>query len=46
MLSSYTKVVRENGKLFHALVLPITLSKYVFHQVYDALGHNGSTRTY
>ena len=32
--------------LFHVLVVPITLSKYVLHHVYDALGHNGTARMY
>ena len=40
------KVGREDDKLFHVLVVPLTLSKYVLHQVHDALGHNGTGRTY
>ena len=39
-------VVREDDELFHALVIPITFSKYILHQVHDALGHNGTARTY
>ena len=34
----------RDDKLFHALLVPITLSKYVLHQVYDALGPNGTAR--
>ena len=40
------KVLRENDKLFHALVVSINLSKYILHQMHDALGHNGTARTY
>ena len=36
------KFVRENDKLFHALVVPITFSKYVLYQVHDTLGHSGT----
>ena len=34
--------MKEDDKLFHALVLSVTLSKYVLNQVYDVLGHNGT----
>ena len=40
------KVVREDDKLFHALVVPVTFSKYVLHQMLDALGHNDIARAY
>ena len=40
------KVVREDDKIFYILVVPQTLSKYLLHQVYDALRHNGSSRIY
>ena len=30
------KVVREDDKLFYALVVPLAFSKYILHQVYDA----------
>ena len=35
------KIVREEDKPFHALVVHITCNKYVLHQLHDALGHNG-----
>ena len=28
---------------FHALVVPITTSRYVLFQAHDALGHNGTS---
>ena len=40
------KVVREDDKLFLALVVPITFSKYIMHHVHNGLGHNGTVRTY
>ena len=40
------KVVREDDKLFHALIVPIVFSKYVLYQAHDALGHNGTAWTY
>ena len=40
------KVVRGDDKLFHALVVLLALRKYILHQVHDALGHNGTARTY
>ena len=45
MMGSYTihKVVREDDKLFHALVVYLTPSKYVLHQAHDTLG---TARTY
>ena len=36
------KVVREDDKLFHALVV----SKYVLLNAHDALGHKGTARSY
>ena len=38
--------MREDDKLFHVLVVPVPFSKYILHQVYDALGHSGTSRTY
>ena len=35
------QVVREDYKLFHAVMVPLALSKYILHQAHDALGHNG-----
>ena len=32
------KVVREDDKTFHALVVPTLLAKYVLHEAHDALG--------
>ena len=40
------EVLREDDKLFHGLVVPVTFSKYILHQAHDALDHNGTTRTY
>ena len=40
------EVVREDDKLFHALVVSITLSKYILHQVHETLGHNITGTTY
>ena len=40
------KDVREDDKLFHALVVTITFNKYILHQACDALGHNGTARSY
>ena len=40
------KVVREDDKLFHVLVVPVAFSKYVLHHMHDALGHNGTDRTF
>ena len=40
------KVEREDDKLFHVLVAPSVFSKYILHQVNDALGHNGTAKTY
>ena len=37
--------MREDDKSFHALVVLQTLTKYVLHQAYDALGHS-TARTY
>ena len=42
----FHKIVREDDKLFHVLVVPIAFSKYILHQVLDALGHNGNVRAY
>ena len=38
--------MREDEKLFHEQVVPIAFSKYILNQVHDALGHNGTARTY
>ena len=38
--------MREDNKQFHALVLPISHSKYVLHQVNDAFIHNSTARNY
>ena len=38
--------MREDDKLFHVLAVPVPFSKYILHQVYDALGHSGTSRTY
>ena len=40
------KVVRKDDEIFHALVVLVTFSKYLLHQVNDALGHNSTARTY
>ena len=40
------KVVIEDDKPFHALVVLIVFSKYILHQAHDGLGHNGASRTY
>ena len=40
------KIEREDEKLLHAVVVAFILSKYVLHQVHDALGHNCTARTY
>ena len=32
------KVVREDDQFFHTLVVPVVSSKYVLHQVHNALG--------
>ena len=42
----FHKVVREDDKLFHALVVPLAVSKDVWHQVHGVLGHNSIARTY
>ena len=34
------KAVKEDNKLFHALVVPISFSKYALHEVHDTVGHN------
>ena len=39
-------VVREDDNLFHAVVIPVALRKYISHQTHDALGLNGTARTY
>ena len=39
------KVLRDDEKLCHALVVPI-FSKYVLYQALDALGQHGTARTY
>ena len=40
-------IVREDDKLFHALVVPLVLTtKYILHQVHNALGHSGTARPY
>ena len=38
--------LREDAKLFYALVVPIIFNEYVLHQSYETLGHNGTARTY
>ena len=40
------KVVREDNKYFHVLVVPQALTRYVLHQAHNEFGHNGTTRTY
>ena len=40
------KVVREDDKLFHMSMVPITFSKYILHQAPDTLCNNGTARTY
>ena len=42
----FHKVVREDHKIFHVLVVPQTLVKYILHQAYDVLGDNGTAKTY
>ena len=32
------KVVRQDDKTFHALVVPTLLVKYVLHEAHDAMG--------
>ena len=39
-------VVGEDGKLFHVLMVPRLCSKYILHQMLDALGYSGPARTY
>ena len=38
--------VRVDDKIFHALAVPATVSKYILHQAHDALGDSGTARTY
>ena len=40
------KVVGEDDRLFHMLVVPSALSKYILPQVYDALEQTGIFRFY
>ena len=39
------EVVTEDDKLFYALVVFLSLSKYILHQLHYASGHNGTTIT-
>ena len=36
----------RDDEMFHALVVFITMSKYILHQAHDTLGHNGIAITY
>ena len=45
-ISLLHKVVGEDDKLFYALVVPLTLSKYILHQTYNILGHSGTDCSY
>ena len=38
------KIVRGDDILFQALLVPVFFSKFILHQVHDALGHNGTAR--
>ena len=40
------KILREHNKVFHTPGVPQAPSKYVLHWVHNALGHNGTARTY
>ena len=40
------KFVREDDKMFHMLVVPENLSKSILHKAHNAIGHNGTARTY
>ena len=40
------KVVSEDDKSFHVVLVPQFLMEYVLQQVHDVLGHNGTTRAY
>ena len=40
------KVMKEDNKSFHALLVPWALIKYILHQMHDTLGHIGTFRTY
>ena len=39
------KVVREDDKIFHALVVPIAFSKHILHDVHNTLGHICAAKT-
>ena len=40
------KVVRDDDKLFPALVVPITFNKYILYEAHNSLHHNGTSKTY
>ena len=40
------KVVREDNEIYHMLVVPQTLIKYVLHQAHGILGHNDTAGMY
>ena len=46
MRHSHKKVVREDGKIVHTIVIPQSLTKYMFQQAHDVLGHDGTARNY
>ena len=33
------QIMRDDDKIFHMLVVPQTLSKYILHQAHNMLGH-------
>ena len=39
------KFVRKDDKLLHPVVVPVTLNKYILHQVNFVLGYNATART-
>ena len=42
----FYEVMREDDKLFNALVVHLTLSKFILHQVHDALGQHCTARAH
>ena len=35
---------KDQGKEFRALIVPMTIQKYVFYDSHNSLGHNSTTR--
>ena len=40
------KVVKEDAKLFHVLMVVISLSEYILHHMHVAFIHNDTARIY